>query len=123
MAFHGPSPSLVRPGAPVPVAPGVPIDPGLLRAAVLAWFAANGRPLAGRGDREAWRVLVLEVMSQQTQIERSLAGAAVFCNRFPTPNTLAAASPADAIRAWAGLGYNRRALALRAAAQRIVEQH
>ncbi|HXQ95727.1 MAG TPA: hypothetical protein VN800_02270, partial [Candidatus Acidoferrales bacterium] len=47
----------------------------------------------------------------------------VFCNRFPTPNTLAAASPADAIRAWAGLGYNRRALALRAAAQRIVEQH
>ncbi len=110
-----------RPRAPA--AAGIPIDPDRLQAAILEWFAEHGRPLAGREDREPWRVLVLEVMSQQTQIERSLAGSSAFCSRFPTPAALATASPADAVRAWAGLGYNRRALALRSAAQRIVERH
>jgi A/G-specific adenine glycosylase len=94
-----------------------------LRAALLAWFAAHGRTLPEREAREPWRVLVSEVMSQQTQIARSLQAAATFCAHFPTPQSLAEASPAEAVRAWAGLGYNRRALALRAAAQAIVERH
>lgn len=94
-----------------------------LRAAVLAWSAAHGRTLPEREAREPWRVLVIEVMSQQTQIARSLQAAVTFCARFPTPQSLAEASPAEAVRAWAGLGYNRRALALRAAAQAIVERH
>ncbi len=106
-----------------PGADGAPIEPRDVRDAILAWSAAHGRALPGREVREPWRVLVLEVMSQQTQFDRSLEAAAVFCRRFPDPAALAAAPAADAVRAWAGLGYNRRALALRAAAQRIVERH
>ena len=94
-----------------------------MRDALLAWHASNGRSLPGRDDRDPWHVLVVEVMSQQTQIDRSLAAAATFCAAFPTPSALAAATPAAVLRAWAGLGYNRRALALRAAAQAITERH
>ena len=102
---------------------GAPIEPRDVRDAILAWSATHGRSLPGREVREPWRVLVLEVMSQQTQFDRSLEAADVFCRRFPEPAALAGAPAADAVRAWAGLGYNRRALALRAAAQRIVGRH
>ena len=121
MPIDGPFALRDRPRAPA--AAGRPINPGCLQAEILEWFAEHRRQLVGREDREPWRVLVLEVMSQQTQIERSLAGSAAFCSCFPTPAALATASPADAVRAWAGLGYNRRALALRSAAQQIVERH
>jgi A/G-specific adenine glycosylase len=106
------------PGADV-----APIEPRDVRDAILAWSTTHGRALPGRQVRDPWRVLVLEVTSQQTQFNRSLEAAAVFCRRFPDPAALAVASAADAVRAWAGLGYNRRALALRAAAQRIVGRH
>ena len=106
-----------------PDAPSSPLDPAALRDALLDWFASNGRSLPGRDDRDPWHVLVVEVMSQQTQIDRSLAAAATFCAAFPTPSALAAASPGEVLRAWAGLGYNRRALALRAAARAMVERH
>jgi A/G-specific adenine glycosylase len=66
---------------------------------------------------------VAEVMSQQTQFERALSRAEAFCARFPSPSVLAAASPADAIREWAGLGYNRRAVSLHRAAAEIVRLH
>jgi A/G-specific adenine glycosylase len=72
---------------------------------------------------DPWRILVAEVMSQQTQFERALARAETFCARFPSPAALAAASPADAIRAWAGLGYNRRAVSLHRAAAELVWLH
>jgi A/G-specific adenine glycosylase len=106
-----------------PAADRGPIEPRDVRDAILDWSAAHGRSLPGREVREPWRVLVLEVMSQQTQFARSLEAAAAFCRRFPDPATLAEAPVADAIRAWAGLGYNRRAIALRGAARRIVERH
>jgi A/G-specific adenine glycosylase len=96
------------------------LDAAAIAAALLAWGAANGRSLPGRESRDPWRVLVLEVMSQQTQIERALTAAGAFCARFPTPGELATASTADLLRAWDGLGYNRRALALRAAARAMV---
>ena len=62
-------------------------------------------------------------MAQQTQAARAAEAWAIFIERYPTPAALAAASIADVIRAWRGLGYNRRAVALRAAAIRIVEDH
>ncbi len=89
----------------------------------MRWFGVAGRRLPGREVSDPWRVLVLEVMSQQTQIERALCAAEAFCGLFPTPAALATASPADAIRAWTGLGYNRRAVLLHRAAQAIVQVH
>ncbi len=110
------------PSQPASTPPRAP-DPASIRGRVLGWFEAHGRSLPGRDVQDPWRVLVLEVMSQQTQIDRCLRARDAFCERFPTPESLATASPADAVRAWAGLGYNRRALALRRAAQVTVERH
>jgi A/G-specific adenine glycosylase len=94
-----------------------------LHKAALAWYEANGRDLAFRRTRDPWAVLVSEVISQQTQAARAADAWAVFIDRYPTPAALAAASNAEVIRAWRGLGYNRRAVALRAAAIRIVADH
>jgi A/G-specific adenine glycosylase len=94
-----------------------------LQAAALDWYAANGRDLAFRRTADPWAVLVSEVMAQQTQAARAAAAWATFIDRFPTPAALATTSVAEVIRAWRGLGYNRRAVALRAAAARIVEDH
>ena len=91
--------------------------------ALLAWDERSGRRLPPLARSDPWAILVLEVASQQTQILRSIAAADRFVRRFPTPAALAAASPADAIREWAGLGYYRRAVLLRGAAVRIVERH
>jgi A/G-specific adenine glycosylase len=94
-----------------------------IAAAALAWYDANGRDLAFRRTVDPWAVLVSEVMAQQTQAERAAEAWSTFIDRYPTPAALARASVAEVIRAWRGLGYNRRAVALRAAAVRIVEDH
>jgi A/G-specific adenine glycosylase len=96
---------------------------GEVHAAVFDWYAANGRDLAFRQTRDPWAVLVSEVMAQQTQAARAAVAWERFIARFPMPAALADSSPADVIRAWHGLGYNRRAVALRNAAIRIVEDH
>lgn len=93
------------------------------RRAVLGWYDREGRTLPFRGTTDPWAVLVSEVMAQQTQISRVGPAWLAFMARFPGPEALAAASPADVLRAWAGLGYNRRALALRRCAQVVVEEH
>jgi A/G-specific adenine glycosylase len=68
-------------------------------------------------------VLVSEVMLQQTQAARVVPVYLAFMEAFPDPATLAAAGPAGAIRAWSGLGYNRRAVRLAHAARQVVERH
>ncbi len=103
-----------------PSAPASDLDPGGLaevRAAVLGWFERARRDLPWRRTRDPYRVLVAEVLAQQTQAERAAAAYPRFLERFPDVEALAAASPAEVLRAWQGLGYNRRALALRACAQ------
>ncbi|HEX2754494.1 MAG TPA: A/G-specific adenine glycosylase [Candidatus Limnocylindrales bacterium] len=109
--------------APALAAPGVPALPPDARAAVLAWFDERGRALAFRGTRDPYAILVSEVMAQQTQISRVLEAWSRFLETFPTVETLAAATPADVLRAWRGMGYDRRALNLRRAARLIVDEH
>src|SRR6266545_6360761 len=108
----------------MPSSPKPPrLDPaglGELRAEVLAWFAAARRELPWRRTRDPYRILVAEVLAQQTQAARAAAAWPEFLAAFPSVEALAAASPAAVLRAWQGLGYNRRALALRAAAQAVV---
>jgi A/G-specific adenine glycosylase len=94
-----------------------------LRAAILAWFDAEGRPLAFRDTADPWAILVSEAMAQQTQADRAAEAWTRFVVEFPTVRALAGATPAAVLRAWRGLGYNRRALALRRAAIMIVEEH
>ncbi|MEA2622545.1 MAG: A/G-specific adenine glycosylase [Chloroflexota bacterium] len=101
----------------------MPVDPGSLQPALASWYAANGRMLAFRRTRDPWSVLVSEVMLQQTQAARVEPAWDAFVGRFPTPAALSRASVADAVRAWAGLGYNRRAVNLWRAATEIVQRH
>lgn len=68
-------------------------------------------------------MLVSELMLQQTQVARVEHRYTEFLERFPDPATCADAAPAEVVRAWAGLGYNRRAVNLHRAAVRIVEEH
>ena len=90
---------------------------------LLAWHAGARRDLPVRHATEPWPILVAEVMSQQTQIERIGPAWERFVGLWPEPRELAAAETRDLLRAWAGLGYNRRALALREAARTIVREH
>jgi A/G-specific adenine glycosylase len=83
---------------------------------LLAWFADHGRDLPWRKTRDPYAILVSEVMSQQTQVERVVPRWERWLERWPTVEALAAASSADVIREWQGLGYNRRALSLHRAA-------
>jgi A/G-specific adenine glycosylase len=89
---------------------------------LLAWFAAEGRDLPWRRTRDPYAILVSEVMLQQTQVDRVVPRYLAWLERWPSADALAAASPAEVIRAWQGLGYNRRALNLHRAARRIAAQ-
>jgi A/G-specific adenine glycosylase len=90
-----------------------------VEAGLLAWFARNGRDLPWRRTRDPYAILVSEVMAQQTQVDRVVPRWEGWLGRWPTVDSLAAASAADVIREWQGLGYNRRALALHRAAQQV----
>lgn len=97
--------------------------PTALRDALLGWYEAMGRGLAFRATRDPYAVLVSELMAQQTQAARAAEAWTTWMARFPTIHALAAASPADVLRAWAGLGYNRRALLLHRTARVVVADH
>jgi A/G-specific adenine glycosylase len=86
---------------------------------ILTWYAEHERDLPWRGQRDPYRILLSEVMAQQTQIERVIAKYLQFLERFPDLQTLASASAGDVVRAWAGLGYNRRALNLKRTAELV----
>lgn len=86
---------------------------------LLDWYARTARDLPWRHTRDPYAILVSEIMLQQTQVDRVVPRWVEWVERWPTPEALAAASPADVIRAWQGLGYNRRGLALHRAAQQI----
>ncbi len=89
---------------------------------LLAWYAQHGRDLPWRRTRDPYAILVSEVMLQQTQAERVVPRWSEWLERWPTASSLASASAADVIRAWQGLGYNRRALNLHRAAAIVAER-
>jgi len=94
-----------------------------LRDDLLAWYGENGRDLPWRRTRDPYRILVSEVMLQQTQVDRVIPKYHAFLERFPDFNALAEAPTADVIREWSGLGYNRRAVNLQRTAQAVIERH
>ena len=90
-----------------------------VEAVVLAWFEEHGRDLPWRRTRDPYAILVSEVMLHQTQVARVVQPYGEWLARWPTVESLAAAPVAHVIRAWQGLGYNRRAVNLHRAARRI----
>lgn len=92
-------------------------------AEVLSWYADHQRDLPWRSaDRTPWGVLVSEIMLAQTPVDRVVPYWTTWLARWPAPERLAEATPADAVRAWGRLGYPRRALRLHGAAVACVER-
>ena len=94
--------------------------------AVIGWFEREARELPWRGDAGAidpWAVLVSEFMLQQTQALRVIPQFEAWMTRWPTPSSLAAEAPGEAVRAWGRLGYPRRALWLHRAAVQLATEH
>jgi A/G-specific adenine glycosylase len=108
--------------SPPPADPDAVVPPAARRA-ILDWYDVTGRELAFRASSDPYSVLVSELMAQQTQAARAAEAWSAWLDRWPTVHDLAAAPVADVVRAWAGLGYNRRAINLHRAAQLIVREH
>lgn len=88
------------------------------------WFSTHRRALPWRQQQATpWAVLVSEVMSQQTQVERVAPRYQAWMQRWPTPAALAAASQVDVIKMWDRLGYPRRALALHQCAKIVTADY
>jgi A/G-specific adenine glycosylase len=90
---------------------------------LLSWYARHGRDLPWRRTREPYRILVSEIMLQQTQVERVIPKYHAFLARYPTMEALAAARVADVRRLWYPLGYNARPLRLHAIARESVARY
>jgi A/G-specific adenine glycosylase len=97
-----------------------PVDLPRLRRRVLAWHQRHGLRAPWRENRDPYHALVAAVMAQQTQMSRVLPAFDRFITRFPKVETLAAATPAEVLRVWEGMGYNLRALRLHEAARQVV---
>lgn len=87
------------------------------------YYRAHGRTLPWRRTRIPYKILVSEVMLQQTQVERVLKKYKDFLSQFPGFASLANASAAEVLRVWQGIGYNRRALALKKTAEIVMREY
>lgn len=100
-----------------------PAEAEAVRALLLDWWDAGHRDLPWRHTRNPYAILISEVMLQQTQVLRVVPKYRAFMEQFPTLAELAGATVADVIRAWSGLGYNRRAVNLHRLARVVVDEH
>jgi A/G-specific adenine glycosylase len=90
------------------------------RQLLLDWYQSSQRELPWRGTRDPWRILLSEIMLQQTRVAAVVPYYYRFLQRFPTPQALAEVSEQDLLAMWSGLGYYARARNLQRAAQAIV---
>jgi A/G-specific adenine glycosylase len=98
-------------------------DPLWFRRRLLAWYRKHGRDLPWRHTRDPYRILVSEIMLQQTQVDRVLPKYHEWLGRYPTFAALAEAPEADVVQAWYPLGYNIRPRRLHAIARETVTNH
>ncbi|HEU5114541.1 MAG TPA: A/G-specific adenine glycosylase [Candidatus Paceibacterota bacterium] len=97
------------------------MNPKRFKAIILDYYRKSGRhDLPWRKTRDPYRILVSETMLQQTQVPRVLKKYEEFLAEFPTASDLAKAPTAQVLRIWQGLGYNRRALLLKRAAESVI---
>jgi A/G-specific adenine glycosylase len=94
-----------------------------LTRAILRWYRLRGRSLPWRNITNPYRILVSEIMLQQTQVSRVLVKYPEFLRRFASIRKLAAARQRDVVVAWSGMGYNNRAVRLHRLAQIVVNKH
>jgi A/G-specific adenine glycosylase len=117
------APDLGRPTEDGPLTGCVALRAPGLHERLLAWGEGQRAELPWRHLRDPWAILVSEFMLQQTQVARVIDRFVTFVDVLPSPAACAAASRAEVLRLWDGLGYNRRAVNLHAAAVAVVDHH
>jgi A/G-specific adenine glycosylase len=115
--------SPIRSRSQARISPLSPFQIRAFRKKVYDYYDNQGRDLPWRKRVTAYRVLVSEIMLQQTQVERVIEKYREFLAAFPDFKALAQAPTAKLLKIWSGMGYNRRALSLKAVAQKIVSEH
>ena len=76
---------------------------------ILSWYNNNKRRYSWRETNDPWKILLLEIISQQTQLDRADTYFKIFIEKFPNPNSMASSSLKQVLSLWSGLGYNNRA--------------
>lgn len=97
------------------------VKAAFFRKKIFSFYKKEGRHFPWRETKDPYKILVSEVMLQQTQADRVASKFKEFIKRFKTVGALSKASLGEVLRAWQGLGYNRRALYLKRAAEEIVK--
>ena len=90
---------------------------------LLAWYGRHRRDLPWRKTTDPYRILISEVMLQQTQVDRVIPKYHQFLRTYPTLKALARATPRQVLRLWYPLGYNDRPLRLRHIAREAVARY
>jgi A/G-specific adenine glycosylase len=99
------------------------MSPKRFQKIVSEFYRDHKRDFPWRKTKDSYRILVSEIMLQQTQVDRVVPKYLAFLQKFPTFASLAKASTADVLKMWQGLGYNRRALALKSLSQIVTEKY
>jgi A/G-specific adenine glycosylase len=94
-----------------------------IHRAILQWYRRHGRDLPWRGISDPYRIMLSEIMLQQTQVSRVNEKYPLFLKNFPTMHSLAAAPRSAVIRTWRGMGYNNRAVRLHMLACEVVSTY
>ena len=93
-----------------------------LKQALLIWYKRNKKVFTWRETKDPWKILLIETLSQQTQIERADAYYKEFIKKFPTPNSMSNSSLKKVLKLWSGLGYNNRAKRLHESSKILAEE-
>ena len=93
-----------------------------LKQALLIWYKRNKKVFTWRKTKDPWKILLIETLSQQTQIERADAYYKEFIKKFPTPNSMSNSSLKKVLKLWSGLGYNNRAKRLHESSKMLAEE-
>jgi A/G-specific adenine glycosylase len=93
-----------------------------LKKDLLTWYTNNKRSFSWRNTNDPWKILLIEIISQQTQINRADTYYQKFIKRFPTPESMSTSSLKTILKMWSGLGYNNRAKRLYESSKLLAEQ-
>ena len=93
-----------------------------LKKDLLTWYTDNKRSFSWRNTNDPWKILLIEMISQQTQINRANTYYQIFIKKFPTPESMAKSTLKTILKMWSGLGYNNRAKRLYESSKILAKQ-
>ena len=93
-----------------------------LKKDLLTWYTNNKRSFSWRNTNDPWKIFLIEIISQQTQINRANTYYKIFIKKFPTPESMSKSSLKTILKMWSGLGYNNRAKRLYESSKILAEQ-